>query len=418
MNPAAPRPVWAEVSAGALRRNYARVCAAIGPATPVLAVVKANAYGHGAVGCAPVLAAAGAPWRGVTNAAEGVEVRRALGILPQSIMPRVLVMCGLWPGDEAACLQSNLTPVVWEPYHLELLQAEAQRRSMPSQSLAVHLELDTGMARQGVAPGAPLAHLLRRLQAAAHLRVEGVFTHFASAECLDQAQNHTQQDAFLAGLQQLAEAGVLPSIVHAGNTSGIDGGSLQPWLAHAAAGIGATPMVRAGLALYGHALPLSGVPVATAPAPAATRAKPHLHLPALEPALTWKTRISGVREIPTGATVGYNATYVASRPMRLALVPVGYADGFRRSLSSTTDRAGGSVLIRGQSAPVIGRVSMDLSVVDVTAIPDALPGDEAVLLGSQGSPSIGAAAIAAQMGTSVYEVLCGIGARVPRLMVD
>ena len=404
--PVASRPVWAETSAGALRRNYARVRQAAGAQTPVIAVVKANAYGHGATGCAPVLAAAGAPWLGVTDTAEGVEVRRALGILPQTVAPRVLVMCGLWPGDEAACLQANLTPVVWEGFHLDMLQAEAARRRMPLQSLAVHLEIDTGMARQGVAPGEPLDALLGQLRRTSCLWLEGVYTHFASAECLDEAQNGNQRNLFLHALKQVRAAGLQPSLVHAGNTSGVDGGILEPWLAQAAHAMGATPMTRSGLALYGYAASLSGA------------SADHLHLADLEPALAWKTRIASVREVPAGATVGYNATFVAPRPMRLALLPVGYADGFRRSLSSTNDRPGGDVLVRGTVAPLVGRVSMDLSVIDVTAIPEAQPGDEAVLLGAQGTHSSTANRMAAQTGTSAYEVLCGISSRVPRVMVD
>ena len=404
--PPASRLLWAETSASALRRNYARVQQAAGPATPVLAVIKANAYGHGAAGCAPVLAAAGAPWLGVTEVAEGVEVRRALGILPQTVAPRILVRCGLWPGDEAACLQANLTPVVWESYHLDLLQAEARRRGLPAHAVAVHLEIDTGMARQGVAAGRPLHLLLQHLQQATHLRLEGVFTHFASAECLDGPQNGIQRQGLLAALQQVCDAGFHPSLLHAGNTSSIDGGILEPWLAEAAQAMHATPMTRAGLALYGYAAALSGAPAL------------HEHLPGLEAALSWKTRIAGVRAVPAGATVGYNATYVAPRPMRLALLPVGYADGFRRSLSSTTAQPGGDVLIHGHCAPLVGRVSMDLSVADVTGIPAAVPGDEVVLLGTQGPRHITANRLGEQTGTNAYEVLCGISSRVLRIMVD
>ena len=408
--PVASRPLWAEISAGALCRNYAQLRQAAGASTQVLAVIKANAYGHGAAGCAPVLAAAGAPWLGVTDVAEGVEVRRALGILPQTLAPRVLVMCGFWPGDEAACLQANLTPVIWESYHLHLLEAEARQRGVPLESIPVHLELDTGMARQGVGPGAPLQHMLHHLKAAPHLRLEAVFTHFASAECLEEPQNTAQRDTFLAALHQVREAGLHPAILHAGNTSGIDGGSLDPWLLQAAQSTGATPMVRAGLALYGYAAALSGIPHAGADA--------HFHLPDLEPALIWKTRIASIRDVPAGSTVGYNATYIAPHPMRLALLPVGYADGFRRSLSSTTTQPGGHVLLHGECAPLVGRVSMDLSVVDVTATPEAQPGDEAVLLGSQHNRHISAETLAQQTGTNTYEVLCGISSRVPRIMVD
>ena len=164
----------------------------------MLAVVKADAYGHGATECAPVLAAAGARWLGVTSAEEGVAVRGALGVLPQGLSPRVLVMCGIWPGEEAACIERGLTPVVWEPYHLDLLEAEARRRGMPPGSLPVHAEIDTGMARQGVAPGALLDRLLQRFPAGSPLALEGVLTHFASTECAEDPQNEQQMRAFAA----------------------------------------------------------------------------------------------------------------------------------------------------------------------------------------------------------------------------
>ncbi len=232
-----------------------------------------------------------------------------------------------------------------------------------------------------------------------------MLTHFSSAECVDDPQNPRQAAAFLAAVRQVRDAGDRPTLVHAGNTSGVDTG-LDPWLTTAQASFGATPITRAGLALYGHALPLTG------------SAQPHLHLADLEPALTWKTRVSSLRTVLAGATVGYNATFVAPHPMRLALLPVGYADGFRRALSSTSTEPGASVLIRGQRAPLVGRVSMDLSVADVTAIPAAALGDEVVLLGRQGTERIQPEDHAALAGTSVYEILCGIGARVPRIMVD
>ncbi len=403
MSPDSCRPLWVETSATALRGNYSRLQHA--SPYPVLAVVKANAYGHGAAGCAPVLAAAGAAWLGVTDVCEGIQIRRALGILPQTVQPRILVMCGIWSGDEAECLQHGLTPVVWEAQHLHLLQAEAERRHMPPRSLAVHLEVDTGMARQGVAPGEPLAAFLRQLAGSTHLRLEGVLTHFSSAECVDDLQTLRQASAFLAAVRQVRDAEEHPTLVHAGNTSGVDTG-LDPWLTTAAGILGATPITRAGLALYGHALPLTG------------SAEPHLHLTGLQPALTWKTRVSSLRTVPAGATVGYNSTFVAPHPMQLALLPVGYADGFRRSLSSTNTHPGADVLIRGHRAPLVGRVSMDLSVADVTGIPGISLADEVVLLGGQGAERVTPEDHSALAGTSVYEILCGIGARVPRIMVD
>lgn len=369
----------------------------------MLAVIKADAYGHGATECAPVLAAAGARWLGVTSAEEGSAVRASLGILPQGMNPRILVMCGIWPGDESACIDRSLTPVVWEPYHLNLLEAEARRRGMPKRSVAVHAEIDTGMARQGVTPGPVLDRFLARFTADSPLLLEGVLTHLASTECPEDPQNARQMSTFAEALQQVQSAGLQPTLVHAGNTSSTDSGFVPAELPALARSMGARAMTRAGLALYGYALPLES-------------GSSHLR-PRLQPVMAWQTRVVSLREVETGATVGYNAAFVAPGPMRLALLPVGYADGFRRGLSSSTAHAGGSVLLHGTRAPILGRVSMDLTIVDVTGIPHVEIGDTAVLIGEEGHEHIGADEHARLAGTSTYEVLCGISDRVPRTVV-
>ena len=408
------RPVWAEVSSEALSANYRRLCLAAGPGVDVLAVVKANAYGHGAAECAPVLAGAGARWFGVTAVEEGVTVRRALqasnASQPAEAPPylRVLVMCGVWQHEAAACFDHALTPVVWEPYQLALLEEEAAKRKLPHQFFAVHVEIDTGMARQGVAPGPALTGLMEALQACPHLRLEALLTHFASAEVVDDPQNREQQSRFEAAIEQVHAAGLRLDLLHAGNTSGIDSAATAMWLPALAAAPAGAPslMTRAGLALYGYTLPLHR-----------GAAEPVSHLPDVEPALVWKTRIVSLRTLHRGETVGYNATYVAARSMRVALLPVGYADGFRRALSSTNAVEGSAVLLHGRRAPIVGRVSMDLCVVDVTAIPEAAIGDAVTLLGRDGERSISAAEHARLAGTNVYEVLCGISDRVPRRIV-
>ncbi len=398
------RPLWAEISASHLRANYRALRQAAGPHTDVLAVIKADAYGHGAVECAPVLADAGADWLGVTSVGEGIAVRGALRILPQGMSPRVLSMCGVWPGEEAACIDRRLTPVVWEPYHLDLLEREAQRRGMAARSAPVHLEIDTGMARQGVVSGAVLDQLLARFTPESPLWVEGVLTHLASSECANSLQNGAQMRAFEAALEQVRDAGITPALVHVGNTSSTDTGLIARELPALAQRFGACAMTRAGLALYGHALPVEG-------------ASPQL-APHLKPVLTWKTRVASLRDVERGATIGYNATFIAPRVMRLALLPVGYADGFRRALSSSSNEPGGAVLLHGYRAPVVGRVSMNLTVVDVTAIPQVQIGDEAVLLGIQGSEQISAGEHACLANTSAYEVLCGINPHIPRVVTN
>ena len=445
------RPIWAEISASRLRDNFHALQTAAGPDVEVLAVVKADAYGHGATECAPVLAGAGAQWLGVTSAEEGLAVRASLAILPQGMSPRVLVMCGLWPGEEAGILERGLTSVVWEPYHLDLLEAEARRRNLPARSVAVHAEIDTGMARQGVTPGDLLGRLLGRFTPDSPLKLEGVMTHLASTEVGDDPQNQVQMIAFAAALQQVAAAGLNPEYVHAGNTSSTDSGYIPHDLPALAATLGARAMTRAGLALYGYALPLEsatnrvphvykgdaeslpeqpqdrvphvhegdvGSVPDSRPTPAANQdfLNPHL-APNLKPTMTWKTRIVSLREVQCGDTIGYNGTFIAPATMRLALLPVGYADGFRRGLSASNAHAGGAVLLHGSRAPIVGRVSMDLTIIDVTAIPECNIGDEAILLGDANGERIGADEHARLAGTSAYEILCGISDRVPRIVV-
>lgn len=397
------RPVSAEISAEHLRLNFNAFREAAGPEVETLAVIKADAYGHGAVECAPVLVAAGARWLGVTSVEEGGAVRLSFGSeSPEP--PRILVMCGLWRGEAAACIDGGLTPVVWEHYQLDLLETEARRKGLPERSVAVHVEVDTGMARQGVAPGEPLQKLLARFTPGSPLLLEGVLTHLASTECAADPQNPRQMEKFAAALKQVTAAGLQLSLIHVGNTSSTDSGFVPSELPALAARSGARAMTRAGLALYGYALPLED-------------GTPHVESH-LRPVMTWKTAVVGLREIGPGDTVGYNAAFVATHPMRIALLPVGYADGLRRELSSSTTCAGGDVLLHGLRVPIVGRVSMDLTVVDVSALPTIAVGNEAVLLGSQGNEHIGADEHARLADTSAYEILCGISDRVPRVVVD
>ena len=394
---------WAEISEAHLLANYRALRRAAGDDLPVLAVIKADAYGHGAELCAPVLTRAGAPWLGVTDAAEGIRIRGALRAsgIPAERQPEILVMCGPAPEDAAAILGHRLTPVVWNPEQIASLERAAA--ATPSARLPVHLELDTGMSRQGAAGEPALGSVLRLLAASHHLQLSGVFTHLASAEIPGSPQTTHQIAEFERLLAAVRQYDLRPDWVHVGNTSTLDNPSLVPdatapplaWLRAAAATLGARPMVRSGLALYGYALPLE--------APSAAHAA-ILH-PHLAPVLTWRTRIRSMSAVDTGATIGYGATARAPHPMRLALLPVGYADGLRRSLSGTDTHPGGWVIVHGHRAPVVGRVSMNLTTVDVTNIPSAVLGDEVVLLG----PGITADDHARLAGTIPYEILCGLG---------
>jgi alanine racemase len=399
-----------EISEERLGANYRTLCEAGGAEVSVLAVIKADAYGHGADLCAPVLARAGAAWLGVTDAAEGVGVRGALvkaGIAFEE-QPRILVMSGSLPDEAATIVEHDLTPVVWTVEQMKPLADAASKQARP---LAVHLEVDTGMSRQGTAVGAELDAALRWLVGQSTLRLECVMTHFASAEVAGSHQTREQQARFEQAVQQVAASGLRPELMSAGNTSALDnvadaanlaavgdGADSLVWLRQLAARNGARAIVRSGLGLYGYCLPVERERGFSGVVEAAVR-------PRLKPVMTWQARVIGLREIAAGTLVGYGGTFTAERPMRLALLPVGYADGLRRELSSSAGKSGW-VILRGKRAPIVGRVSMNLTVVDVTEIPGVAVGDEAVVLGAD----ITAEDHAQLAETIPYEILCGVKA--------
>lgn len=392
---------WLEISEERLAANYGTLVRAAGDDVVVLAVVKANAYGHGAGLCAPVLASAGAEWLGVNDADEGLAVIAALAGLSEQ--PKILLMSGLLQEDAEAVVMHGFIPVVWARQQMEWL-AEAVVRLGRNARLPVHLEIDTGMARQGIVPGEELDYLLAWLAKQPGLRLDGVMTHFASSEVANSPLTLHQRERFEEALSAITGAGLNPVWVHAGNSSTVDNslgggddeGSLI-WLREVAARVGARAMVRVGLALYGYCLPVEGGKA--------------LVRPEIQPVMTWKARVIGIREVQTGDTVGYNATFTAPHPMRLALLPVGYADGLRRELSSSESVSGGWVIARGLRAMIVGRVSMNLTIVDVSEIPGVAVGDEVVLLGD----GVTADHHARLAHTIAYEILCGMRSE-PRLI--
>ena len=362
----------------ALAGNLAAVGRVVGEATEVLAVIKANAYGHGVEACAPVLAAAGARWLGVTCASEGARVRELVG---RSV--DILIMCGFLREDVIAIVEARLVPVVWTPEHVEWLAGTGAR---------VQVEVDTGMGRQGVRVS-ELAGLLSEISAAG-LKLDGVFTHFCSSEVAGSELTLRQQGRFAEAIGLVRAAGLRVGWVHAGNTSAVDNpAGAAGWLVGLAASVGARAMVRTGLGLFGYALPVER----------------SVLRPGLRPVMLWKARVLAVRGLEVGETVGYNATFTAERRMRVALVPVGYADGLRRELSGCrqdgrADGTGGWMMVTGQRAAILGRISMNLTVVDVTDIDGVAAGDEVVVLG----PGISAEAHARLAGTFAYEIVCGV----------
>lgn len=392
---------WIEIDEAHLAHNLRVVQQAVPAGTEVLAVIKADGYGHTAALVSAALVRAGARWLGVTDAEEGIAVRAAVGDAT-----RLLVMCGMEAADAAAIVAAQLTPVIWTIEHIDALEAALEaaatarsQAAAATQRFAVHVEIDTGMARQGVAPGPALQQLLARLAASRWLACEGVMSHLSSSEVIGAATTAAQQQRFAAALAQVRAAGIVPALVHLSNTCGVDEGSTTAWLAAQAATLGARAMVRTGLAIFGETLPLEPA----RPADDVRSATGTINAQ-LRPVLTWKTRVVGLRAIGAGDTVGYGATFTATAPMRLALLTVGYADGFRREASWGIGN--GWVMLRGQRAPVVGRVSMNLTVVDVTHIAATALGDEATLLGA----GVSAQDHARWCNTIAYEILCGIRA--------
>jgi alanine racemase len=378
---------WAEVSLAALRDNFDALRRHVGPSVELCAVVKADAYGHGAIHCARALEADSAKWLGVTSTNEGLRLR------DNGITARVLVMTGFWHGDEDAIVTEALTPAVWSAWHIDALQRAADLRG---ENVAVHLKINTGMNRLG-ADLSEFREILLALQRSPRVKLEGVFSHFASSEVLDAPSVAAQAAEFDAMLRELQTRGIKARYEHIANTAAV---AARPntW----------RNFVRPGIALYGYMLPLTRARDA-ADAPAAN--DPEL-LRQLQPVLSWKTRIIALRRITPGTPVGYGGRFVSKRPSLIAVIPVGYADGLSRQLSNR-----GRMIVRDQCVPIAGAVSMDVTTLDVTDAHDVEIGDEVTILGASEHCTIDAWEHARLANTVVYETLTSIGKRVPRVYV-
>jgi alanine racemase len=402
-SPLKNRPCWVEIRTRALEDNYRFLRGLAGHGAECLAIVKAEAYGHGLALCSPAAVRAGARWLGVTSVEEGVAAR---AVCPDA---RILVIGGVFPGQGSAVLEHRLTPVAWDEWHLDELESAAQVVGAAAQSIAVHLEIDTGMSRQGVAPE-DLDRLLARFGDSSRLRLEAVMTHlYASDEAHGEAtatQLVRLEEALVAIESQLPAGVPKPEFLSVGASAALLGGSADV-LHGVASRHGVAPILRLGLALYGVA-PVFDPDFAAGHEPAAlTSARA-----SLQPVLEWKTRVVSVRTVPAGSEVGYNGTFVATEPMRLALIALGYADGLDRKLGNHF-----SLLVRGQRAPLVGRISMDQAVLDVTEIEGVQPGDEVVILGAQGGETITAFDHAEAVETIPWEIFTRIAARVQRVEV-
>ncbi len=368
------RPTWITVQLGAIAANVGLIRRVVGPHTGILAIVKAHAYGHGAVPVAKTALAAGARMLGVTCLDEALELREA-GITAD------ILMLGYAPGWQASTIVAN--DIIVTAYDPELLAPLSEAAKALVRPARVHLKVDTGMSRFGP-PLEGLRDLATRALAAPGLRVEGIFTHLATADAADEAYAREQLSRFRLALQTLEDMGCRPRWRHAANSAA----TLRLPESH-------FNLVRPGAALYG----LDPSPETPCPAEFA-------------PALSLQCLVAQVKTIPAGTPVSYGATWRPSRPTRLAVLQAGYADGVRR-----TPKAWTTALLHSRRVPLVGVICMDLCMADVTDVPGVEAGDVAVLLGRQGDQAITVGEIACRLDTIGYEVLCGLASRVPRVYI-
>jgi alanine racemase len=375
MNAASTRPLrcWAEIDLAALERNLRLIRASLPPRMRYVAVVKADAYGHGLHHVAGRLMHAGADLFAVANATEAAALRELGPGWP------ILVLGPLLPGEETAVVENDFAATVSSADEIERLESAAARAGRP---ISVHVKIDTGMGRAGVwHPEAPA--LFARLAAAPHLRLAGVFTHFASPDD-DPVFTAEQRRRFLAALERVPGLPLEKIFVHADNSAGLE--SLP----------GASPFnaVRVGLLQFG-ILP-----------------HPHSLLAQVrtEPVFSFHTRVALVKQLPAGTTISYGRTHTLRRDSTTAVLPAGYADGLPRAASNR-----GHVLIRGQRCPILGRVTMDQTVVDVTDVSGVVCGDETILVGRQSGAEISLTEFSRTADTIPWETLTSVTKRVPRL---
>jgi len=374
----APYRSYVLVSREQIARNYRSVRAVVGPRVEVCAVVKADAYGHGALEVSRVLAAEGARWLAVSSVEEGVALRRG-----GTQDARILVMGGFLPYETEALVEFDLTPAVHSLEQIAQLDRLSQTSGKP---LRYHLKIDSGMGRLGTRASAD--EILTALDRSRQAQLEGLMTHFASAADYTKAQTVEQLAYFHAVCGRLHQAGVNPAYLHTSSTIAVGYGRKEGW----------HQLVRAGHALYGYVSPARG------------EAPPQLL--DVKPALTWKAKLMAVKDLPEGALVGYGGTFRTPRPMRIGVLGAGYADGMFHRLSNR-----GKVIADGQITSILGTISMDLTTIDLSHTTALRPGDDVTLLGAEGEARLDAPEIARVAGTISYNILCSISARVKRVYV-
>jgi len=369
-------PVWAEVDLAAISRNVHEIRRIASSSAKVMAVVKANAYGHGAVEVSRTALASGADWLGVARVVEGIALRES------GIEAPVLVLGYITPEQSGEVVRSRLSQAV---YTREMTLALAGAAAAEGLKAKVHFKVDTGMGRIGWAVGSGAVREILELARNPHLEVEGIFTHFAAADAADKKYALEQYARFMEMIMELRKKGLEIPLRHAANSAAI----MEMPETH-------LDLVRAGIIVYG-LYPSDQVDHG---------------IIELRPAMSLKTRVAYVKKVPAGFKVSYGCTYTTNAPTVIATLPLGYADGYPRLLSSR-----GEALLQGQRAPVVGRVCMDQLMVDVGHIPGVKVGDEAVLFGCQGDREITTDEVASKLGTINYEVVCMVSYRVPRVYI-
>lgn len=365
------RPTYVEIDLAALAHNYAQIRESLAEGCQMLAVVKADAYGHGVEHVVPALVAAGTEWFGVALVEEGVELRQA------GVTQPILVLGGVWPEQIDSLLHFDLTPAI---FNLETARELNARASELGGNCRYHLKIDTGMGRLGFLPES-LPEVLESLQELPALHMEGFFSHFALADEPGHPFNLTQVERFRAALTAVHQAGFSPDFIHHSNSA-----------AHFSLDLPECNLVRPGIALYG-ALP----------------SEPFREQLDLRPVMSFRSRVAQVKQVPAGSGISYGHRHITATDATIAAVPVGYADGYNRLLSSR-----GRVLVRGQSIQVVGTVCMDWIMIDVSDVSGVTIGDEVTLLGRDNGHIIWAEEWAEKVGSISYEVFCGISKRVPR----
>ncbi len=383
------RATFAEINLKAFKHNLQNLktitepATGLSPATGIMAVIKADAYGHGALPCAKAAVDSGVDYLGVGIIEEGIELRK------NGVTDPILILGSIFPDEAADLVRHDLATILCTPHLAETLAKEAEKQG---KTVNVHIKVDTGMNRLGVLPE-NLLPLIKTINNLPNLKLEGLSTHFSSADDEDTSITTQQMELFQKTLSELQKAGVtMPPLTHLANTSAL----LRFPESR-------SKMVRPGLILYG-ALPS---PVLN---PVVQEICQKENLENFQPVMQWKSRIILLKSVQKGQPLSYSRKHFTQKNSLIATLPIGYADGLNRNLSNNMD-----VLIRGKRAPQVGTICMDMILIDVTEVPDVQMGDEVVIFGKQGEEEILVEELAKKSNTIPYEILCNVGKRVPRI---